>query len=103
MSVNPEGFFSTKLTTYRYEKKILKEFLPFGLFSFLNFDSENVIITLNDLSTFEKTCIDSQKSGYFELVLLFLKTRNYKEVNVWPIFGQGQSLLLVMLDNRSMH
>ena len=42
--------------------------------------------------------------GYFELVLLFLKTRNYKEVvNVWPIFGQGQSLLLVMLDSRSVH
>ena len=44
------------------------------------------------------------ESGYFELVLLFLKTRNYKEVvNVWPIFGQGQSLLLVMLDSRSVH
>ena len=78
MSVNPEVFFLQNLPLIDMKKKILKEFLPFGLFSFLNFDSENVIITLNDLSTFEKTCIDSQKSGYFELVLLFLKTRNYK-------------------------
>ena len=73
------------------KKKILKEFLPFGLFSFLNFDSENVIITLNDLSTFEKTCIDSQRVDILSLFCFFSK----QEIkNVWPIFGQGQSLFI---------
>ena len=107
MSVNPEVFFfySGKTCHLQIWKKNLqkKEFLPFGLFFILKFWQWRCYHYTEWCEYIWKNMHWFSESGYFELVLLFLKTRNYKEVNVWPIFGQGQCLLLVMFDNRSMH
>ena len=101
-----KSFFSTlaKIAIYRYEKNLQIGFLPFGLFFILEFWQWRCFHYTEWFEYIWKNMHWFSERGYFELVLLFLKTRNYKEVvNVWPIFGQGQSLLLVMLDNRSMH
>ena len=96
----PWSLFSTKLTIYRYEKKLQKSLCHLDFFHFK-------ILTVKMLSLHWMIWVHLKKHALIlrkvDILSLFCFFSKQEIKNVWPIFGQGQSLLLVMLDNRSMH
>ena len=75
----------------------------FAIWTFLYFK----ILTVKMLSLHWMIWVHLKKHALIlrkvDILSLFCFFSKQEIKNVWPIFGQGQSLLLVMLDNRSMH